>query len=307
MSDFFRYILDSEYRRQIDLEYHVEVIAENTKQLKDCQVSLLKSQASAAANNLAALHDLAQGQEITNAYLGSMAQDVNMMMRGVERLGQGLDQLNTTAEKTLNAIHSLSQTLDEKLNHISQQMFQQQKTLSDIAEILRRPYEAKALELRREADKWLVNGMKATGRDREEDWNDAMRLLRLSVDNPIGMQDYVAWFQIGWLLWKHTQNFAEAEEAFYRSSRLSTQNHDLYFVKSLRHLAYMQYFQQKYTDAYSTIQKALSVSDDYDILYDMARYAAKTGQEKKTLELLDKCIDLRPTTIVTMFAEEDFQ
>ncbi len=31
------------------------------------------------------------------------------------------------------------------------------------------------------------------------------------------MQDYVAWFQLGWLRWKHENNVQSAEEAFYRA------------------------------------------------------------------------------------------
>ncbi|MGH8578776.1 MAG: hypothetical protein ACREVK_01180 [Gammaproteobacteria bacterium] len=41
-------------------------------------------------------------------------------------------------------------------------------------------------------------------------------------------------------------------------------------------------------------------------MYDAARYATKTGRESEALEMLDKCIDLQPQTIITMFSEEDF-
>lgn len=307
MSDLFRYVFDSEYRRQIDLEYHVELIAENTEELKKSQISLLNHQVNLAEENLRLLGDVAQRQDITNAYLGDISHDLRVMARGVERLHEGISRLQTTAEKTLDAIHDLSHLVDERLDQISQQMAQQQKTLETIAETLRRPYEVRVLELRREADKWLTSGMKNTGRDRSEDWKDAMRLLRLIVENPIGMQDYVAWFQIGWLLWKHEQNFPEAEEAFYRSYRLSTPNRDLYYAKGIRHLAYMQYLQGKFIDAYQTIQKALSTERDYETMYDAARYAAKTGQSQEAIALLDTCIDLQPTTIITMFSEVDFQ
>jgi len=42
------------------------------------------------------------------------------------------------------------------------------------------------------------------------------------------MQDYVAFFQMGWLLWKHDRDIAAAENAFYRAQRLSTSERDLY-------------------------------------------------------------------------------
>ena len=62
-----------------------------------------------------------------------------------------------------------------------------------------------------------------------------MRLLKSTTDNPIGMQDYVAFFQIGWLLWKHEHDIVAAEDAFYRAQRLSSSKRDLYHALSLRH------------------------------------------------------------------------
>lgn len=277
---------DSKNIREIHQEYHVEMIAENTKQLVDYHKESLRLQAGAAAIHLHA-------QQETNRYLSGIEQECRAMV-------EGLDSLNESVSEGFAVV-------GESLERISQQMMQMQRTLEHIAEILSRPYETKVLELRGEADKWLRSGMKTTGRDRDENWKDATRLLHTVVDNPIGMQDYVAWFQTGWLLWKHKKNIPEAEEAFYRTQRLSAQSRDWYHVKSLRHLAYMQYLQDKHADAYGTIQKALDVSRDHATVYDAARYVAKTGREQEYLSLLDRCIELQPTTIITMFSEADFQ
>jgi tetratricopeptide (TPR) repeat protein len=133
-------------------------------------------------------------------------------------------------------------------------------------------------------------------------------LLTEVLNNPIGSRDFIAWFQIGWLKWKDKQNLSEAEEAFYQAARLSnTVERYPYYAQSTRHLAYIQYLQGKHQEAYSTIQKALRVAaHDHDILYDAARYAAKTQRGQEALALLEKCIDVRPQTIVTMFSEPDF-
>lgn len=102
-------------------------------------------------------------------------------------------------------------------------------------------------------------------------------------------------------------NLAEAEEAFYQASRLSAPKANLYHANSLRHLAYMQYLQDRPAEAYDNMHKALRVTpDDHDPMYDLARYAAKTGREREALELLDKCIDLEPQTTIIMLTEEDF-
>lgn len=68
----------------------------------------------------------------------------------------------------------------------------------------------------------------------------------------------------------------------------------------------MKYLQGQHEEAYQTMHKAINISQDHDTLFDAARYAAKTGRESEVASLLEKCINLQPTTIVTMYAEEDF-
>lgn len=69
----------------------------------------------------------------------------------------------------------------------------------------------------------------------------------------------------------------------------------------------MLYLQGKHEEAHSLMQKALSINREHDTLFDAARYAAKTGRGAEALDYLEKCVLARPTTIVTMFAEADFQ
>jgi tetratricopeptide (TPR) repeat protein len=103
------------------------------------------------------------------------------------------------------------------------------------------------------------------------------------------------------------RNLAEAEEAFYQAARLSGPKADFFHAYSLWHLANMQDLQGRPAEAYDTVHKALRITpNDHDTMYDAARYAAKTGRESEALQLLDKCINLQPQTIITMFSEEDF-
>jgi tetratricopeptide (TPR) repeat protein len=229
------------------------------------------------------------------------------LLSGVDQVNEGLDNLNATASDTLDAVADLSSLLGRSLRHISQQIVAQQETLDEIATLLRRPYQTRARELRDEGEKWLLSGMGRKGRERDEDWNDAMRLLNATTDNNLGMQDYVVFFQMGWLLWKHDHNVAAAEAAFYRAQRLSSGGHDLYHLLSLRHLAYMQFLLEKHQDAYDTIHQALDVSRDHDTMYDAARYSVNAERGKEAIAFLDKCIDMQPTTIVTMFSEPDLK
>jgi tetratricopeptide (TPR) repeat protein len=218
-----------------------------------------------------------------------------------------LDRSNALLQTLCGEIEQLHAAVQVGFQAIAERLFQQQQVLEQIADILRRPYETKALELLQRAVSALRDGMNTSGRDQVEWFKDAMHLLDEVLNNPVGKQNYVAWFQFGWLHWYFTRDIPAAEEAFYRAARLSAPQRDLYHVNSLRHQACMQYFQGKLAEAYTTVHKALPLApNDHDVMYDTARYAARTGREGEALQLLDRCIDVQPPTIVVMFSEEDF-
>ena len=201
--------------RNIENHYHLELIAENSDQLVKYQAAALAAQIEAGKYNLRALGELADRQDATNAHLNDLTEGMQQLNSGLERIEDGIDQLVAVADATLAS-------LNEGFSLIANEMLQQQAILTQISSTLRKPYHTKMLELRDQADKWLLRGMRTTGKDRSEDFSDATRLLGEVIKNPIGNQDYVTWFQIGWLLWRHEHKAPEAEEAFYRASRLRT-------------------------------------------------------------------------------------
>jgi hypothetical protein len=176
--------------RYIDNHYHLEMVAENSRQLVEHQAQSLRLQHEAAIANIRGMAEIAHRQDQTNSLLSAL-------VGGMDRLNQGMDQLNATAAETLDAMYEQTDVLREGFEAIARQMLKQQRVLEGIADILRRPYETKALELLREADGALKMGMKSTGRDQQAEFADATRLLKEVLDNPIGSRNYVAWFQKG--------------------------------------------------------------------------------------------------------------
>lgn len=291
---------EARFERQIDNHYHLEMIAQDSHQIVEYQAQSLRMQYDAAITNLRGMAEIATRQDQTNSLLATL-------VGGVDLLNDSLDELNATAYETLDAIYAQTEVLHDGFQLIAERLLQEREVLEQIADILRHPYETEVSDLLEEADRALKQGMQSTGRDQKGEFTDATDLLNKIMENPIGRRNYVAWFQVGWLKWKYERKFAEAEEAFYQASRLSAPKADLYHAKSLRHMAYMQYLQGRFQDAYDSIHKAMLVRpDDHDIQYDAARYAARTGREAEALELLEKCIGQQPQTIVMMFSEEDF-
>jgi tetratricopeptide (TPR) repeat protein len=272
--------------RQIDNHYHVQSIANSQRQLVDYQAALFEQQHQAAIENLRALENIGSEQRESNFLLSQLIYET-------ARISDGLDDVSHVLRKGFATVADL--------------MIQQRHKLDEIAEVLRQPFGTQAIELLAEAERALDSGMRRTDRDQQEDWNDATRLLDEVLKNPIGSRNYVAWFHLGWLRWKHSKAIPDAEQAFYHAARLSADKADDFHTLGLRYLAYMQYEQRKYVPAYDSIHKVLRVTpNDHDALYDAARYAAKTGRDIEAIQLLEKCIELRASTIVVMFSDEDF-
>jgi tetratricopeptide (TPR) repeat protein len=294
------YYLKNNESRQIDIDYHVAMLATNSKEVVKISSQLFKAQAAQAAISLKGFESLYLQNRDTNKSL-------EYVNRGLEQIGLGLTNIKGSIDQVEASIEQLSSRLESGFRDIAFLLIEQREQLYNIAKILGSPYEQKVLELRNEAERWLLAGMNEIGQERDENFDDALRLFECCLENPIGMQDYVVWFQIGWLKWKHKQDLKSSEAAFYRSQRLSKLNKDVYHLKGLRHLAAIQYLQKRYEEAYKSIIKAvLLFPNDHDTMFDAARYAAKTGREEESLEYLNKCIDQCASTSMTMFAEKDF-
>lgn len=297
--------------RAINNEYFSELIANQNKQLLQFKAAEMRLQAEAAVRMVRGLEEIADQQAASNLLMDSMSDSLESIADSAHRIVGQLDQIDDTLQSGFSEIQGTLQhgfaTVAGFLARAVTTLQQQQKTLSEISATLSRPYDTKAQELLREGQKWLVMGAKCSGVEREEDWKDALRLFGAVLENDIGRQNYVAWFNIGYLRWKHLGDPAEAEKAFFNAQRYSAPDLNLWHTKSLRHMAQMQYLLGKLEDAYATAHRALAVQREFETLYDTARYASKTGRSGEMLALLDECIELQPNTIVTMFSEEDFQ
>jgi tetratricopeptide (TPR) repeat protein len=210
-------------------------------------------------------------------------------------------------EDTAPPTNALSEAIRREVAEATTGLLERQKALQDIAESLSRLHQPALQKMRNEANTALTNGMRASGRDRVEDFKDALRLFRTIQEDAVSGRDYTVWFNIGWLLWKMEEDLPEAEEAFYQATRLSASTADQFHALSLRHLAYMQYLQGKLKPAHATLAKALAAApDDPDTLYDGARYAARVGRQAEVMADMDRCFDRNPLLLTLAFTEPDF-
>ena len=292
--------------RRIELEYAQELTAHNSELIKRSLRELTSLQAAAAEANIRAMGEIASRQDQSNTHLAGIEDSLCALNDEVTLIRSGIDDVNLNLHEIEGSVRAGFQVVEDLLDRIVQRLTEHSQQLAEIGEILRRPYETQARELREQAQKWLQAGLNTTGDDRRDNWSDALSLFETILQNPVGKQDYVVWFQIGYLRWQHLKDVASAEAALNTARRLSAPQPDLYHLKSLRHLAYMQYLQGNFEKAYDSIGPAVAFSRDHETLYDSARYAAKTNRRAEALQRLDECINLEPPTIDLMFAEEDF-
>ena len=315
--------------RAINNEYHLELVAKNTADIKAGQIAQRRVQYEAAAANQRALgliHDSIENQSAgMRDGLGALSTELSYMsgqLDGIEdAVVEGFERTNITLNAGFRIVAG-------EIVRVVAALEKQQVILNEIAYTLHHPNETKALELLRNGRKLLKLAAVVEGREKIDTRKDALLRFREATKDNIGASNCVAWFNIGWIQWQLHQakqpaeesfynnpaewnvtkweGLPQAEQSFYNAQRYSAGSRDLWHTRSLRYQAEMQYLQGNHKDAWLTANKALGVQREYETIYNAARYASKTGLSKEQDALLDECIELRPSTIVTMFSEEDF-
>lgn len=153
----------------------------------------------------------------------------------------------------------------------------------------------------------LKNGVRYTGREREEEFKDALRLLKGVLENPIGSRNYAIWFEVGWIEWMLGEPIETAINSFYHAARLSGSDDTAYFVPALRHQAHLQAQHGSFPEAFATIQRALAVTGESEPLLwvEAARYALGAGHRPTAQSLLDQALDRSPASAYALYSDPD--
>jgi hypothetical protein len=177
--------LPREYR-EIDNHYHLELAATRAADIEEYLVASQAALEEVAATNLRALTSLVGLQQDTNLLLTGL-------LGGIDQVAEILDDIHAVGVETVRSIR-------EGFAGLAAQMFEQQAVLEQIVDVLRRPHETQVRELLRRARRLLQDGVRTVGREQQENYADANRLIDVALANPIGGTHYLPWFLKGWLL-----------------------------------------------------------------------------------------------------------
>jgi tetratricopeptide (TPR) repeat protein len=171
---------------------------------------------------------------------------------------------------------------------------------------LMRTYEEKCLRsFFTQRDELRQNASEVEGDEQLSLEEDLLTTLTNIVSTPEGRDDYVAWFQIGWLQWK-AGVLDDAENAFRTAASFSQRQSTWYFSQCLRHEAFVQWRRENFERARSTIRRALEVRRDPIMLVEAARYAMSCGQTLESQSLIDEALHSDPLIFVTVLADPVF-
>jgi class 3 adenylate cyclase len=288
---------DERYAREIELHYQLIASDESVRQITQCLATALSIQAATAIRRHAAVATLAFDSDTLNEALTMIA--AGHSFSRVDPAGEVPEQLESRPWNVAGLLY-------ESLTLAAERIQTAQRMLESLTGATHQTFPRELQERSWRADEALRNGLRSTGAERRAYHQNALSLLRRVVDDRAGRRDHAAWFQLGWLAWKHAQRLHEAEEAFAQCARLTTVTRDLFYVESLRHVAHIRYLRGNIVGAYRAIADALQVSLDPEVLFDGARYAALTGRISEAQEWIAQCIQRSPAVAISALAEADF-
>ena len=168
-------------------------------------------------------------------------------------------------------------------------------------------YDAMHREMAIQGRQALKNGIRYTGREREEELRDALRLFKGVLENPIGSRNFAIWFEVGWIQWMLGEPRETTIDSFYHAARLAGSQDTAYYVPAIRHQAYLQAQLGSWGDAWASIQRALSVTGESEPLLwvEAARYALQAGKRSDAQSLLDRALDKSPSSAFALYSDPD--
>ncbi|HOF86921.1 MAG TPA: SUMF1/EgtB/PvdO family nonheme iron enzyme [Armatimonadota bacterium] len=279
--------------RNIEYSYQVSLIADNPTYLRQFMVATqaMQTQSLLTAN--------AQLAEVNRGILG-IQQGIGELTGAVQ---QGFSDLSYAMQEGFDQLGGMMQ---EGFSLVAAEMQRQNAIMVDIAKLLSTKLEGEAREIRNSALSAVREGCSPEAFDQEGSLREALQLFRITVEHPIGMRDYVAWFNIGWLHWKLDGNLDEAEKAFATAVRQSMEKKDAYHVMAARHLAYMRFLLGKTDGAYQGIRLALQTAgDDPENLFTQMLIAAQANNAAELLTAFRALITDHPEWLAACLAEPE--
>jgi len=239
------------------------------------------------ANEIRKIKDAAESQLkktddiiASNEAVADMISEVNnTLSSGFSMLGAGLQELCFITE--------------DGFREVIDRLELQSETLEAIKEILERPLDTQAKELRKRAEVAYLNN-----------WLDEAETDLLEAEKK-NYQDFIVHQILGNIYYHHKKNYPRAIEYYQKAAKYAVPVSKKHASNALICAAIGYYQLGQVSDAYKSTGAASELlREDPHVLYHHARYTVKMGYE--FTDLLKKCVYKDPNYLVTADRDEMF-
>lgn len=231
-------------------------MANEIRKIKDAAESQLKKTDEIIASHEAVADMIS---EVNNA----ISEVNNTLTSGFTMLGTGLQELCFITE--------------DGFREVIDRLELQSKALEAIKEILERPLDTQAKELRKRAEVAYLNN-----------WIDEAEIDLLEAEKK-NYQDFIVHQILGNIYYHHKNNHPKAIEYYQKAAKYASPVSKKHASNALICAAIAYYQIGQLSDAYKSTGAAFEIlREDPHVLYNHARYTAKTGNE--FTGLLKECV-----------------
>lgn len=215
----------------------------------------------------------------------------------------GLDNTLSEVRGTLESGFSMLGTglqeicfaVDDGFREVSYKLDLQNETLQAIKEILEKPLDTQAKELRKRAEFAYLN-----------DWMDEAEVDLLESEKK-NYQDFIALHILGNIYYHHRKNHQKALEYYQKAAKYAAPQSKRDTCKALLCAAKVYKELGKLEDSYKSTRLALDIlPEDTHNLFNHAAYAATTRHIDESIDYLKKAILKDPTCLIAADSDERF-
>ncbi len=185
--------------------------------------------------------------------------------------------------------------IDDGFRELSYKLDLQNNTLQAIKEILERPLDTQAKELRKRAEFAYLNG-----------WMDEAEKDLLESEKK-NYQDFIALHILGNIYYHHKKNYQKALEYYQKAAKYAAPQSKKNACKALLCASKIYKEIGKVEDAYKSARLAMNMlSDDTHNLYNYAAYAAMTRHTDESINCLRQAVLKDSIFLITADRDERF-
>lgn len=249
-------------------------MANEIREIRDATESQLKKTDEIIASH-EAVADLIS--EVNNA----LSEVNNTLASGFTMLGAGLRELCFITE--------------DGFREVIDRLDLQNETLNAIKEILEKPLDTQAKELRKRAEKAYLNN-----------WFDEAE-IDLSEAEKKNYQDFIVHQILGNIYYYHKGNYQKALNYYQKAAKYATPVSKKHASNALICAAMVYYRLDQLSDAFKSTKMAMELlSDDSGVLYNHACYSAKIGHMDEFIDCLRGSILKDPNYLIAADRDEMF-